>query len=455
MMSLNKVLIYTCLAVVLLSCNNKAKNGRIPEVDPELMHSGEPELNALNASIAEDPDNAQFYYKRAKIYYQTGLNASALTDLNTSIHLDSTYSDFYVLLSKVYYKMHRVHPALKTAIIAEELNSNDPELFILMSQLFIDLGNQSKSEYYFNKASAMAPFHSDIFVLKGKMAALKGDTALAVPNLLSAIQKDPRNIDSYKELVKIYDAKKKYDSTLMFLIKGRAVNYREPAFYFYEGKFFENVNFQKSAKTSYETAFKFDSSYFPAQYKLGLLNLKEEDFRTALQNFVNVVKFEPYHKEANLHAAELYEQLNSADLSIPYYQRVLLKDTSNVKAKESLERLYKIYPDKRKVSAPKDTVKAIPLNVDTVKAKQEGKPALEIKKEAEKKPIVPKVPKKDTVKLKKAPEVIKESTEIKKEEVIKEEPAAPVNNNQAPVGNSDTSAAKKVKKKKIKKDTIQ
>jgi tetratricopeptide (TPR) repeat protein len=453
-MYIYKFLIYTCLTVGLLSCNNKSQNGKIPEVDPELMRSGEPELQALNASIAGDPDNPQFYYKRAKIYFQTGLNASALNDLNTSIHLDSAFSDFYVLLAKVYYKMHRIHPALKTAIMAEELNSNDPELYILMAQIYVDLDNENKSQYYFNKASAMAPFHSEIYVLKGKMAALKGDTARAVPDLLLAIEKDERNIDPYKELVKIYDAKKKYDSTMMFLIKGRGINFREPEFYFYEGKFFENVNFKQSAKTSYRTALKFDSSFSQAYYKLALMDLKDEDYKEALQNFINTVKYEPRHKDANLHAAELYEQLNSGEKSIPYFQRVLSIDKSNVKATESLERLYKIYPGYKKETVVKDTLAEKSMPADSVKNK--GVELKEIKKETVKKPLENSKPKKDSLKVKRAPALINESIEIKNEETKKEEQVIPANTNSNPPPlNNDTSNTRKARKKKIKKDTIQ
>jgi tetratricopeptide (TPR) repeat protein len=450
-MSLYKLLIYTCLMVVLLSCNNKSGNGKIPEVDSELMNSGEPEINALNDAIADDPNNPLFYYKRAKIYYETGHIFSAKKDINTAIHLDSTSIDNYVLLAKVYNKMNRLHLALKTAIMAEELNSNDPELFILMSQIYIVLGNEKKSEYYFNKASVIAPFHSDIFVLKGKMAAMKGDTAVAISNLLGAIRKDVRNIDSYKELVMIYDAQHKYDSAMMLLIKGRGINNREPAFYFYEGKFFENFNLKNSAKTSYAMALNYDSTFFQAYYYLGLLNLREGDYSSALKNFVNVVRYEPNLKQANLYAAELYEQLNFGESAIPYYQRVLNIDSSNGKAKEALERLYKLYPEKRKVAVSKDTIKGVMADTSMKQGLLKEEAKQEIKKEVKKKPLDSTLPKKDSAKIKNKTEVI---PEVKKEEAVKEEVVNPPNTN-SQVTDTDTSKTRRARKKRLKKDTIQ
>jgi tetratricopeptide (TPR) repeat protein len=442
----------------MLSCNNKSRTGKIPEVDPELINSSEPELSALNDAIAEDPDNAVYYYKRAKVYYQAGITSSAYSDINTAIHLDSTFADYYVLLAKVYYRFHRINTALKSAIIAEELNSNDPELFILMSQIYIDLKNENKADYYFNKASAIAPFHSDVYVLKGKMAALKGDTSAAVSNLLVSIKKDPRNIDSYKELVRIYDAGRQYDSTMLFLIKGRAMNYRDPFFHFYEGKFFEDVNFKQSAKTSYETALKYDSSFFPASYHLGLMNLREDDHAMALKNFVNAVRYEPKLKEANLHAGELYEKMNLGEMAIPYYQRVLMSDSSNGKAKEALARLYILYPQKKKAAVVKDMVKMDSVNGDSMNAGKSGlsEPAKEPKKETIKKPSDKGSLRKDTLKAPKASGVI---NEVKKEEEKKEEVApGDINTNiknQPASGTDSAKAPKPVRKKKIKKDTIQ
>jgi tetratricopeptide (TPR) repeat protein len=339
-------------------CNKSSDNGKIPEVDPDKENSGEASLFVLNQAIADEPENSTFYYKRSEIYYRTGNFQLALNDINSAIYYNNTNSGFYFLLSKIDYAMHRLPMALKAAIAAEELNFSDPELYILMSQIYMDLRNEIKSNEYLIKAESIAPHHTDLFVLKARINAARGDTSAAVVNLFAALQKDQHNLNSYKELVRIYESSRKTDSALIFLTIGRSLSPRDPFFCYYDGRFFESMNFKKAAQKSYETALKSDSTYYPAYYSLALMAYKNEDYSSALKNFVNVVKYDPSQRDANLYAAELYEKNNQSYEAISYYERARAANTSNVKANAALEKLYLQYPDRKKIS-PKDSVQAV------------------------------------------------------------------------------------------------
>jgi tetratricopeptide (TPR) repeat protein len=252
---------------------------------------------------------------------------------------------------------------------------------MLISQIYMDLRNVQKAEEYLNKASAKVPGHTDLFVLRAKILAAGGDTSSALGNLFAALQKDQHNTGSYKELVRIYESSRKPDSALVFLTIGRSISPRDPFFFYYDGRFFESLNFKQAAKKSYETALKADSTYYPAYYSLALMAYKQEDYTSALKNFVYVVRFDPTQKEANLYAAELYERNNQGYEAISYYERVRAVDTSNVKAKSALEKLYIQYPERKKVS-DKDTMQVI--KADTSQA---------IKQDSVIKPIEPGKPK--------------------------------------------------------------
>ncbi|MFL5728818.1 MAG: tetratricopeptide repeat protein [Cytophagaceae bacterium] len=345
------------LTVFLLvaGCTKNEDQGRIPEADPEMESSGEAGIFALTQALEEDPQNPDYYYRRSSIYYRTGNMQPALRDINAAIQINKGKSEYYFHLARIHYAMHNNTMALKSSIAAEELKSIDPELYILMSQIYMDLRDDKRSEEYLNKAASIAPHHTDLFVLKARIYATKGDTASAVSNLFSALKKDVHHLISYKELVRIYQSSRKHDSAMVFLTAGRALSPRDPFFYYHEGRFFESVNLKQAALKSYETALKVDSTYYLAYYNLGLIAYKKEDFPGALKNFINVVKYEPGQKEANLYAAELYEKNNQGYEAIPYYERVRATDSTNVKAKEALEKLYLQYPS-RKIIPAKDSV---------------------------------------------------------------------------------------------------
>jgi protein O-GlcNAc transferase len=357
-------LIFLLIFFLNTGCNKSSEQAEIPEADADRENSGEASIFVLNQAIHDAPENPTYYYKRSKIYYRTGNLQLALNDINTAIHYNNTSPEFYFQLSRIYYAMHRFPMALKAAIAAEELKSTDPELYILMSQIYMDLRNEKKSDEYLNKAEAIAPHHTDLFVLKAKINAARGDTSAAVANLFAALHKDEYNLNSYKELVKIYEASRKTDSALIFLTTGRFISPHDPFFYYYDGRFYESLNLKKAAQKSYETALKADSTYYLAYYSLALMDYKQENYPSALKNFVNVVKYDPTQKDANLYAAELYDKNGQGYEAISYYERARAADTSNIKAKSALEKLYVQYPERKKISA-KDTVQN--LKTDTAK----------------------------------------------------------------------------------------
>jgi tetratricopeptide (TPR) repeat protein len=352
-------LIFLIIFFLNAGCNKNADEGKIPDVDPDKENSGEATLFVLNQAINDEPENPVYYFKRSELYFRTGNLQLALNDINNAIHYNNTNSEFYFQLSRIDYAMHRLPMALKAAIAAEELKSDDPELYILISWIYMDLRNENKSDEYLKKAGTIAPHHTDLFVLKAKISAAKGDTSSAIANLFTALKKDEYNVGSYKELVKIYETSRKTDSALIFLTIGRSISPRDPFFYYYEGRFFESLNFKKAAQKSYETALKSDSTYYLAYYSLALMAYKQENYSSALKNFVEVVKFDPTQKEANLYAAELYEKNNEGYKAISYYERARAADTSNIRAKEALDKLYLQYPERKKAPA-KDIVQVKP-----------------------------------------------------------------------------------------------
>ncbi|HXA01013.1 MAG TPA: tetratricopeptide repeat protein [Cytophagaceae bacterium] len=409
------------LPILLLSagCNKSSDEGKIPEVDSDRENSGEASLFILNQAITDEPENPVYFFKRSKIYYRTGNLQLALNDIDNAIHYNNTNPEFYFQLSKIDYAMHRLPMALKAAIASEELKSTDPELYILMSQIYMDLRNEVKSNEYLNKAEAIAPHHTDLFVLKARINAARGDTAAAIANLFTSIQRDEHNLSSYKELVRIYESSRKTDSALIFLTIGRSLSPHDPFFYYYDGRFFESLNFKKAAQKSYETALKSDSTYYLAYYSLALMAYKQENYSSALKNFVNVVKYDPTQKEANLYAAELYEKNNQGYEAISYYERARAADTANVKAKDALEKLYLQYPERKKIPA-KDILSIKPDTSVIVKKDTIIKPVMpapqSITPPVNNRPLNPKPQKKDSDSAAKTPAVIQRE-QVKKDTV--------------------------------------
>src|SRR5690606_35355960 len=134
---------------------------------------------------------------------------------------------------------------------AEAMNSQNAELFILLAHLYFESGDKKNSEYYLNQSEILAPLHSEIFVLKGNVFAQKGDTMQAIRQYMTALEKDKENLDAFKALASIYDARRRYDSSMVFVVKEKAIANNEPEFDFLHGKVLEHVNMVEAAKTAH------------------------------------------------------------------------------------------------------------------------------------------------------------------------------------------------------------
>ena len=336
-----------------ISCG-PGKKDNIPEENESLENSLNPQLNALNEAIQSDPDKADYYFKRAKIFYADKNYRDALKDINQAIYIDNANNNYFAFLAHIYRSLNKNQMALKVAKQAESLNSQDPELFILMAQIYSDLNDKKNADFYLNQSATLAPYHSEIYVLKGNVLAKSGDTAAALLQYQTALNKDKLNLDALEELAKIYDAKKKYDSSMVFIVLGKTINNREPYFDFLSGKVYEHLNLTEAAKAAYEAALKNDSSFYLAGIYLANLYYKRSNFPEAFKWYTYGLKYDSDLPIANQRVGEILETFGRGMEAIPFYERASLIDTVNSKLKISLKRLYALYPDHKLIQPRPD-----------------------------------------------------------------------------------------------------
>ena len=80
------------------SCGNEGKQVEKKKVDTTTIKTPE-ELSLLNAQIAENPNDADLYNKRAKYYYMTRDMSAGIQDIEKAISLDTLPKFIYHLSS--------------------------------------------------------------------------------------------------------------------------------------------------------------------------------------------------------------------------------------------------------------------------------------------------------------------------------------------------------------------
>ena len=343
-LSMKNSLFIIAFSFLLLCCKSKTTKDQMPELDGSTMiNTAEPQLFVLNKAIEEEPENPTYYYKRAKIYYNDRAFDIAIKDITEALRLDSSYGDFYFLLGKVYHAQQKDYAAFKALKKAEELDVNEPELYTLLASTYLNRGEVGDARNYLEKAASVIPYNTEVYLLKGRLSLYSKDTVGALNNLYSSLKADSANAGALKELVGIYEGKRKYDTAMAFVLTGRTVAPKDPFFVYYEGKVMQDINYTVAAKRAFETALQLEPSFYQASYSLGIMDMRKDNLRGALYYFNNVLHYHSGDKKANFYIGEIYEKTGRAYEAISYYEKA---DTANGEVKVRLAALYKIYPKK-------------------------------------------------------------------------------------------------------------
>lgn len=337
------------------SCRQKLDDKDIPEVDQVMLNSAGPKLDKLNEDIEKDPDNPLNFYKRSKIYYELLDFNKALEDINKAIQIDNRQGKFYYLLGRIYQVTDKKTLALKAAERSVELGNKEAGVLTLLAELYQETGSFEQADKYLIQATNVAPHHPEVIYLQANQKLRKGDTTGALSGYKSAIVRDPKFSKSYVGAAEIYEARKKNDSALVFIIQGLRYSNEKAPLYYLNGKVMERLGMKESGYLSYESAASMDSSFYPVYLKLGDYHYEKGDSIKSIAYYSHFVKNDFSKKEVNLRLARLYNRTNQGKKAIPVYEHILASDTSNVEAKEALKGLYAIYGEKTKPAVKPDT----------------------------------------------------------------------------------------------------
>jgi tetratricopeptide (TPR) repeat protein len=356
---------YFLAVFALLSCKEDKGNESMPINKVKGLY--EPQLNYLNEALADDPDDDELLYKRAKVFLNLYRIPEAMTDIKTAITISPEKPEYYLVLAQVQFSNGNHFESIKATEKAEGLGLTDPELTALQARIYWETGDSSRSGLYLNRINQVAPFHPGIYLLKGKQAAANGDTARAVTFFLSSIRVDRTYIDAYRDLVKIYLSRGKDDSAMFYCIKAKEIHPTHPDFYYTQGRIFYKKEMKQSAITSYQYCLREDSAYAPAMYQLGQLYYREGNPIEAYNYLRKYTTLNNENKEVYRTLITILTEQNKEAATIPFYERLIQLDTSNIALKYKLQKLYNQYATSNVVNPDNNTTVTNPTPVPVVR----------------------------------------------------------------------------------------
>jgi tetratricopeptide (TPR) repeat protein len=329
-----------CCFLTLFACADHSREGYdIPvsqKQNEENQHLAA--LSILSDAIKNNPSDPDNYYKRAVLHHKLENYKDALVDITRAERLNPNSGLFLYQKAKIQEVLNE-KGALKNALDAESQEFSSPSLFILIADLYLKEKNFKRANQYIEKAEAIYPYNSDLFLSKGKYYALQGDTSTAINNYKRALILKPHGFESYDHLIKIFNSAHLVDSALSFNERALKKFPQRRELVYNKAQILENVGALDSATKVYQTFLRLEPDRYDVLEKVGDIYLRKKNYAAAYLIYDKWSKAVPDNEKSYLKASSCYE---------------LQKRFSN--AKSYLEQALEKLPDSKVLIAQLNTV---------------------------------------------------------------------------------------------------
>ena len=201
--------------------------------------------------------------------------------------------------------------ALKKAIttfeISATIKTDEPRSYIQLSRCNNLAGNTDKSVDYILKAVALSPDDANVNLTAGRIFMQKQEFETALPYIQKAVELEPSNTQSIRNLAQIY-----YDLALL-----DSSRYTE--------------RLEKSIQT-YEVAINKETDnkvLADLYFNLGILYTKADNLEEAEYNFMNALDENPDDIEAVMGMAQVFENAEKWRKAEKFYRELIAVDPDN------------------------------------------------------------------------------------------------------------------------------
>ncbi|MCA9524464.1 MAG: tetratricopeptide repeat protein [Myxococcales bacterium] len=201
-------------------------------------------------------------------------------------------------------------------------------------------GNFARARQYFEEAIKLDKVNSLARNYLSRMERLKRNFPQAILHARLALMGNRENVEAYNNLAATYYEMGLYELAQLVCVSALKIHRRSPATYNLQGLLYLKTDDVKRAIEKFRDALRYDPNFFEAHLNLALSTLNFSDFNTAHHHLVLALKQKPKHVKALLAMAVSLRGLKRFDEAIATYKKVLALDSRNKEARYNLCILY-------------------------------------------------------------------------------------------------------------------
>jgi len=327
-----------CL-LFLFSCNQGGRNQTDRVSGPDSLKNV---LQALNADIDKNPSNPGLFHTRSLFFLHENHFDNALKDINKAISLDPGNANYYITLSDIYLIQGQTTNCNEALVKAISVDQKNNDAVVKMAKLYLIIKDYPRMFDYVKRALALNAVNPKAYYFRSIALLEKGDTSLAVNDLMKAVDQDQQFYEAYIQLGELFSIRKN-PMAADYLKNALALQPQSREALYMLGMFYQETQQYDKAIAAYQRLQKTDTSFRNAPYNIGYINLVYlKNFPLAIRYFTEAIRKDPAYFEAYFNRGFAEELMGDYQKSYEDYKKTLKIKINFEKAIEGLNRLDKL-----------------------------------------------------------------------------------------------------------------
>lgn len=318
---LKRIILLLLFAFGYVACNNDQQA-------PEDLPSSDTILPLDVAGVIEllqkDPSNAALYQQRAVLHSDSGNFEEAFSDIERALKIDSSQASFYLARADYALRLNKTKLTKASLEKAIELEPENVKALTKLAELLFLVKYYDESISYLDSALKVDQYNAKVYFLKGMNFLEKGDTAVAISSMQTAVEQDNKYYDAYMQLGLIC-AETRNPLAIEYYDNAMRLQPHSLEAYYNKGIFLQDMGEYDAALQTYKQLLDINPAYKFAHYNVGAVTLLKDanNYKEALPSFTKAIESDPNYAEAYFARGTCYKELGDKNAAREDFSRAL------------------------------------------------------------------------------------------------------------------------------------
>lgn len=254
--------------------------------------------SCYEAVLMEEPDNVNVNFLLGTLLVQTKDYSRAEALLKNTLRLKPDTVPALINLGMVHQDQNDSDKAMKYYRAALQLDPNHIDVLNNMATLLITCGEEKEGAALLDRARSIAPMHIPTLYNYALLVKRKGNTQEAIRLFNYIVDRDPTQLNAYKQLVQLYQDSGELNRAAQVLDGILTKLSHDAELYYLRGEVLDALGRKQEAEKDYLISISLKKDYPEALFRLAMLRYKDGRFDDAIELLNKAKDIRPNFAEA-------------------------------------------------------------------------------------------------------------------------------------------------------------